>query len=72
MSGCAMSNRASVGFGARDGDRPTRRDVLQGGPYCTIGASIALDRWPRLRSDVARRVGAEDWTGHFLYLGARA
>ena len=40
--------------------------------YATLGGGVDLDGRPKLRHDVARRVGAPDWRGAFLHLVAES
>jgi hypothetical protein len=40
--------------------------------YASLGAGTAIDGWPRLRSDVARGVGAARWPATFLHLTAES
>jgi len=40
--------------------------------YATLGDGADLDGRPKLRGDVARRVGAQDWRGTFLHLVAES
>jgi hypothetical protein len=40
--------------------------------YATLGDGADLDGRPKLRGDVARRVGVQDWRGCFLHLVAES
>jgi hypothetical protein len=40
--------------------------------YATLGDGADLDGLPKLRGDIARRVGAQNWRGAFLHLVAES
>ena len=77
----ALAERAGEGFPVGDGDETTSLLAARAldavfrslwSAYATLGDGADLDGRPKLRGDVARRVGAQDWRGTFLHLVAES